>query len=122
MSAATFRRCACADSSNSTNWPRRHWPLERTTPMHKTIFHAVPTMPCHCPAKTFRKAKQALAYARNAANTFRVSYAVWRLQGGRIRILKRGANDAQRQQDHRRHGRMAALNARPIHLEVAGFM
>jgi hypothetical protein len=52
------------------------------------IFHAVPAFRCHCPPKTFRKAKQALAYARKASETFRVAYAVWRVQGGRIRLLK----------------------------------
>jgi hypothetical protein len=53
------------------------------------IYHAVPAVRCACPAKTFRKVKQALAYARKAANAFQVAYAVWRVQGGRIRLLKR---------------------------------
>ena len=44
--------------------------------MSKTIFHAVPAMRCHCPAKHFRSERQALEYAQQAANAFRVTYAV----------------------------------------------
>jgi len=43
--------------------------------MSKTIFHAVPAMRCHCPAKHFRSVQQAIEYARKAADAFRVSYA-----------------------------------------------
>jgi hypothetical protein len=57
--------------------------------MHKTIFHAVPAMRCHCPAKHFRNVRQALEYARQAADTFRVGYAVWRVRKGTLRLLKR---------------------------------
>ena len=35
--------------------------------MSKTIFHAVPAMRCHCPAKHFRNAQAALQYARKAS-------------------------------------------------------
>jgi hypothetical protein len=57
--------------------------------MHKTIFHAVPAMRCHCPAKIFRKARQALRYAQEAADTFEVAYAVWRVRKGTLRLLRR---------------------------------
>ncbi len=57
--------------------------------MSKTIFHAVPAMRCHCPAKTFRGARQALEYARQAAKTFRIEYSVWRSCKGTLRLLKR---------------------------------
>ncbi len=57
--------------------------------MSKTIFHAVPAMRCHCPAKHFRNVRQALQYARQAADSFRVSYAVWRVQRGTLRLLRR---------------------------------
>jgi hypothetical protein len=52
------------------------------------IYHAAPAFRCHCPAKSFRKAKPALAYARKASQTFRVAYAVWRVHGSRICLLK----------------------------------
>jgi hypothetical protein len=54
-----------------------------------TIFHAVPAMRCHCPAKHFRSERQALDYARKAADTFRVAYAVWRVRKGTLRLLRR---------------------------------
>ena len=57
--------------------------------MHKTIFHAVPAMRCLYPAKHFRNVRQALEYARQAADTFRVAYAVWRVHKGTLRLLKR---------------------------------
>jgi hypothetical protein len=57
--------------------------------MPKTIFHAVPAMRCHCPAKHFRNVRQALEYARKAVDTFRVAYAVWRVRRGTLRLLKR---------------------------------
>ena len=57
--------------------------------MPKTIFHAVPAMRCHCPAKHFRSERQALEYARQAATTFRVAYAVWRVRKGTLRLLRR---------------------------------
>ena len=57
--------------------------------MSKTIFHVVPAFRCHCPAKTFRNAQMALEYARKAADTFRVSYAVWRVRKHTLRLLKR---------------------------------
>jgi hypothetical protein len=57
--------------------------------MRTTIFHAVPAFHCHCPAKTFGKRQDALEYAREAANTFRVAYAVWRVRKGTLRLLRR---------------------------------
>jgi hypothetical protein len=55
----------------------------------KTIFHAVPAMRCHCPAKHFQSARQALQYAEKAARTFRVAYAFWRFRKGTLRLLRR---------------------------------
>ena len=46
-------------------------------------------MRCHCPAKHFRRVRQALQYARKAADAFRVAYAVWRVRKGTLRLLKR---------------------------------
>jgi hypothetical protein len=46
-------------------------------------------MRCHCPAKHFRNVRQALEYARKAADAFRVAYAVWRVRKGTLRLLKR---------------------------------
>jgi hypothetical protein len=40
-------------------------------------------------AKHFRNVGDALAYARHAANTFRIAYAVWRVRKGTLRLLKR---------------------------------
>ena len=57
--------------------------------MRATLFHAVPAMRCHCPAKTFRKAQEALQYAQRAADTFQVAYAVWRVRKGTLRLLRR---------------------------------
>jgi hypothetical protein len=55
----------------------------------KTSFHVVPALRCHCPAKSFRKAGQALKYARKASVVFRVAYAVWRVRKGTLRLLRR---------------------------------
>ena len=57
--------------------------------MPKTIFHAFPAMRCHCPAKHFRNVRQALQYARKAADAFQVAYAVWRVHKGTLRLLRR---------------------------------
>jgi hypothetical protein len=54
-----------------------------------SIFHAVPAMRCHCPAKHFRSERQALEYGRKAADAFRVAYAVWRVCKGTLRLLRR---------------------------------
>jgi hypothetical protein len=48
-------------------------------------------MRCHCPAKHFRNVRQALQYARRAADTFRVAYAVWRVRNGTLRLRKQYA-------------------------------
>ncbi len=54
-----------------------------------SIFHAIPATRCQCPAKHIRSERKALEYARKAADTFRVAYAVWRVQTGRLKLLKR---------------------------------
>jgi hypothetical protein len=41
------------------------------------------------PGQAFRRRARTLAYAREAANTFRVAYAVWRVRKGTPRLLKR---------------------------------
>jgi hypothetical protein len=57
--------------------------------MRTTLFHAVPAMRCHCPAKTFRNSRQAFQYAEKAANAFKITYAVWRVRKGTLRLLRR---------------------------------
>jgi hypothetical protein len=57
--------------------------------MHKPIFHAVPALRCHCPAKIFRSERKALEYAQQAANAFWVASAVWRVRKGTPRLLRR---------------------------------
>ena len=57
--------------------------------MRATLFHAFSAMRCHCPAKTFGSERQAMEYARKAADTFRVAYAVWRVRKGTLRLLRR---------------------------------
>jgi hypothetical protein len=57
--------------------------------MSKTIFHAVPVMRCHCPAKHYQSEGQALEYTRKATNAFRVVYAVWRVRQHTLRLLRR---------------------------------
>ena len=52
-------------------------------------FLATPAFRCHAPAKGFRTAEDAARYAREAAGTFRVGYAVWDTAGGRPRCLER---------------------------------
>jgi hypothetical protein len=54
-----------------------------------SIFHAVAALCGHGPAKTFRSERQGLEYARNAADTFRVAYAVWRARKHTLRLMKR---------------------------------
>jgi hypothetical protein len=39
--------------------------------------------------KHFRAVRAALEFARQAANTFRVAYAVWRVRKGTLRLLRR---------------------------------
>lgn len=53
------------------------------------IYHAVPVRRCRCPAKVFPNAPDALDYAQKAADAFRVGYAVWRIQGQHIQLVKR---------------------------------
>jgi hypothetical protein len=57
--------------------------------MRATTYHAVPAVRCCCPSKVFRKARDALRYARKAAETFRGSHAVWRVRRGTLRLVKR---------------------------------
>jgi hypothetical protein len=47
--------------------------------MRATLFYVVPSFRCHCPAKTFRKARQAVQYPQQVADTFKVAYSVWRV-------------------------------------------
>ncbi len=53
-----------------------------------SLYHAVPACRCRCPAKVFQNARDALDYARRAANALRVGYAVWRVHGGRVRLVR----------------------------------
>jgi hypothetical protein len=101
------------------------------------------------PARHFRDERAALEYARNAANTFRVAYAVWRVRKGTLKLPKRyppahgrvGARQ-RRETEERFFGRyphlgvimhnvsniiaitggLAALRSRPIRLHVPSFM
>jgi hypothetical protein len=52
-------------------------------------YHATPAMRCRCPARAFASAREALDYARKAAESFRVGYAVWQAHRGTLRLLKR---------------------------------
>jgi hypothetical protein len=38
---------------------------------------------------TFSRAPEALRYARQAAEAFRVTFVVWRVLGGRLTVLER---------------------------------
>jgi hypothetical protein len=57
--------------------------------MPTAFYHAVPAFRCYCPAKVFADLGPALRYARRASATFKVGYAVWRVQGGTLRLVKR---------------------------------
>jgi hypothetical protein len=52
-------------------------------------YRVSPAYKCHCPGRTFPRAQEALAYARQAAEAFRVSLCVWRVQAGRSTLLWR---------------------------------
>jgi hypothetical protein len=60
-----------------------------------TTFHASPESRSFAPSKWFgpEDADLALAYARKAAAVFHVGYRVWRIDGGRFRLLKRFTPD-----------------------------
>ena len=45
--------------------------------MNATPFTATPTMQAHSPARSFALAADALRYAKTAAVTWNVTYAVW---------------------------------------------
>ena len=46
-------------------------------------YYAAPAGRCFAPAKWFAEAEKALEFARHAADSFRVGYAVWRVLAGR---------------------------------------
>jgi hypothetical protein len=52
-------------------------------------YIATPAFRCYAPAKGFSRPQDALQYARKAAETFRVAYAVWEVSTGRLRCLER---------------------------------
>jgi hypothetical protein len=52
-----------------------------------TPFAAVQATRCFSPAKSFRTADEALAFAANAARMHRIGYAVWERNEGRPRLV-----------------------------------
>jgi hypothetical protein len=52
-------------------------------------YHATPGTRCSLPSKSFAGEAGALAYAREAAATFRHPYAVWWICHGRVRLVRR---------------------------------
>lgn len=56
-------------------------------------LHVAPSMRCNAPARVFRDQERdrALEYARHAARMFRIAYAVYQVQAGRPRLVRRYA-------------------------------
>jgi hypothetical protein len=54
-----------------------------------TTYHASPAYKCHCPGRAFRRAQDALSWAKEAAALYRTPYSVWRTQAGRTTLLWR---------------------------------
>jgi hypothetical protein len=52
-------------------------------------YHVSPVYRCHVQGRAFPRAQEALAYARQAAEAFRVSFSVYRVQAGRSTLLWR---------------------------------
>ena len=50
----------------------------------RPVYHVAPTMRCSAPAKAFPGAVEALRYAREAADAYRVGYVVYRVLAGRL--------------------------------------
>jgi hypothetical protein len=48
-----------------------------------TTFRVAPAILCNAPSRAFRDAQDALRYAREAADTFRVGYSIFRVCEGR---------------------------------------
>jgi hypothetical protein len=54
----------------------------------QAVYRVAPVMRCFAPSKAFADAVAALEYARQAADGFRVGYAVWRVLAGRLTHLE----------------------------------
>jgi hypothetical protein len=54
-----------------------------------TSYHASPAYRCHVAGRAFQRAQEALEYARQASEAFRVSFSVYRVQEGRSTLLWR---------------------------------
>jgi hypothetical protein len=52
-------------------------------------YRVAPSYRCHLRGMTFPRAQEALQYARQAAEAFRVSFSVYRVQSGRATLLWR---------------------------------
>lgn len=51
------------------------------------IYRAAPVILCRAPARTFNAAPEALQFARQAADDFRVAYQVWEVLRGRLKRM-----------------------------------
>jgi hypothetical protein len=56
-------------------------------------YHVSPAYKCHCPGRAFRRAQEALSWAREAAALYRTPYSVCRTQAGRTTLLWRFDGD-----------------------------
>jgi hypothetical protein len=52
-------------------------------------YFATPAHRCLAPGRAFQRPQDALRYAREAADAYRVAFAVWRVLGGRLTMLER---------------------------------
>jgi hypothetical protein len=52
-----------------------------------TTYRSAPVMQCYAPAKAFPNAPDALRHAQEAANAFRIGYAVFECMNGRPKRL-----------------------------------
>jgi hypothetical protein len=52
------------------------------------VYRAAPLMLCRAPAKTFENEQNALDFARQSADDFRIGYSVYRVLAGRLKHLR----------------------------------
>ena len=54
----------------------------------RATYRAAPTMTCSAPAKSFARPLEALQFARQATDAFRVAYSVYAVLRGRLKRLE----------------------------------
>lgn len=59
--------------------------------MSEVIYQACPAFACRAPSRCFLSLRQARDYCEQAAALWNVSYSLWAVQDGRLRLVERFA-------------------------------